>query len=142
MSRTLRGRGGAIANTHLSIKSIETAKKIQTSKTVSFDIEIDESIVITEDEYVYTKKARKTLPYMSQYELSALILARMAQLSSPAGSPLIPMSEIDNFDPLVIATKEVYARLPSLVIRRTLSDGSTEDWLLTDKNEPLEFPRL
>ena len=97
---------------------------------------------ILEEEYVPVIEKRKTSPYMSQYELSALILARVLQLSSPSGSPLIPMSEIDNFDPLVIATKEVYARLPPLVIRRTLNDGSTEDWLLTDKNNVLEFPRM
>jgi DNA-directed RNA polymerase subunit K/omega len=98
--------------------------------------------VVTEEDYVHVEAPRKTPPYMSQYELSALILARVVQLSSSVGSPLIPMSEIDNFDPLVIATKEVYARLPPLVIRRTLSDGSTEDWLLTDTENALEFPRM
>lgn len=105
-------------------------------------IDIIDAEVVPGDSYIHTKSTRKTPPYMSQYELSALILARMLQLTSSAGSPLIPMSEIDIPDPIKIATKEVYARLPNLVIRRTLSDGTTEDWLLTDKVNVLEFPRL
>jgi DNA-directed RNA polymerase subunit K/omega len=60
------------------------------------------------------------------------------------------MSEIDklpgvmgnSYDPLVIATEEVKRRLPNLIIRRTLEDGTTEDWLLNDKNHPMEFPRV
>lgn len=106
-------------------------------------MDVENSDVVTEGEYVPVKRVYKTSPYMSPYELSALILARVLQLSSPSGSPLIPMSELEgvSMDPLVIATMEVYARLPPLVIRRTLSDGSTEDWLLTDKKNPLEFPR-
>lgn len=85
---------------------------------------------------------RKTCPYMSQAELASLILVRTLQLQYPGSTPLLPASEIDNYDPLHIATKEVYARLPPLVIRRTLSDGSTEDWLLTDKQNVLQFPRM
>ncbi len=68
----------------------------------------------------------------------------MAQLTGPGGTPLLSTAEITNYDPLVIATTEVNARLPSLVVRRTLNDGSTEDWLLTDQTSGcvLEFPRL
>lgn len=87
-------------------------------------------------------KKRKTCPYMSQPELSSLILARTLQLLSPGGYPLIKLTENDSYNPSDIATREIYARLPPLVIRRTLSDGSTEDWLLTDKDNVLEFPRM
>ena len=118
--------------------------KIKKTKTLppTEESKLSISDIVSISEYVHTEAKRKTSPYMSPYELSALILARVLQLTSPSGSPLIPMSEIDNFDPLVIATKEIYNRLPPLVVRRTLSDGSTEDWLLTDKKNILEFPRM
>ena len=94
------------------------------------------------EEYTPTVATRKTPPYMSQYEYSALILARMLQLTGPTGAPLISPTECGSYDPLVIATEEVKRRLPALVIRRTLNDGSTEDWLLNDTVCPMEFPRI
>lgn len=103
--------------------------------------DIKDTTVIHEDEYKAPIK-RKTPPYMSQFELCGLIRARLIQLSSPNGMPLLPKSEIEGLDALQIAKKEVYARLPPLVIRRTLSDGSTEDWLLTDRKNAMEFPRI
>ncbi len=100
------------------------------------------SAVIAEEAYVPTPEQHKTLPYMSRYEYAALITARAAQLSGPNGRPLLPAAEITNYDPLYIATKEVNLRLPNLVIRRTLPNGTTEDWLLTDEKNPMHFPRL
>ena len=99
------------------------------------------SETIVEEEYVPTKEQKKTSPYMSQYEYCSLVSARVAQLTSRSlewNMPKIPITSPEDFDPLVIATKEVQQRLVSLVVRRKLPDGSTEDWLLGD----LIFPRM
>jgi DNA-directed RNA polymerase subunit K/omega len=98
--------------------------------------------IVPQEDYVPQTATRKTTPYMSVYEYSALIMARVLQLGSPGAMPLIPLKTMDDYDPLIIATKEVNARLPPLVIRRKLADGSIEDWLLTDTKEPLIFPRI
>lgn len=98
------------------------------------------SKIVNGSEYVEGKK--KTTPYMSIYEYSALIYARCVQLSFPNTFPLIPLTELGSYDTLVIATEEVKRRLPNLVIRRTLDDGTTEDWLLSDKKNPMVFPHI
>jgi DNA-directed RNA polymerase subunit K/omega len=108
-------------------------KKISTSHTTT---------IVPQEDYVPQAATRKTTPYMSVYEYSSLIMARVLQLGSPGAMPLIPLKDLEDYDPLVIATKEVNARLPPLVIRRKLADGSIEDWLLTDTKEPLIFPRI
>ena len=117
------------------------------SKTVHFahsrlHAESDETEFIITEEYIQPQ-VRKTNSYMSTFEYTALIVARILQLTSPGGAPLISMSELGNdLDPLSIATREIRMRLPSLVIRRTLNDGSIEDWLLNDKTNVLAFPRI
>jgi len=96
---------------------------------------------ITEEEYVPTEVEKKTSPYMSHFEYCALISARVAQLTSRSlewNMPKIPISPSESYDPLIIATKEINQRLVSLVVRRKLPDGTTEDWLLKD----LIFPRI
>ena len=98
-------------------------------------------VVVTEEEYIPTKTIRKTTPYISNYEYASLVLARMLQLSAPNGRPMISKKDITLYDPMVIATREINMRLPPLVIRRHLPDGSVEDWLLTDEENPLIFPR-
>lgn len=101
-----------------------------------------DSVVIAANVSSPLRTQRKTTPYMSRYEYAALINARILQLTSPGGKPLIPKSEIDNYDPLVIATKEIRLRLPSLIIRRTLPGGAVEDWLLNDTKNIMHFPRI
>lgn len=107
----------------------------------SDELLIEKSEIITEEEFIPSSLKKKTTPYMSQYEYTALILARALQLTSPYGIPLISIKNIDP-DPLVIARLEINARLPPLVIRRTLNDNTIEDWCLTDKSNPMEFPRI
>lgn len=99
------------------------------------------SETIAEEEYVPSEVTKRTPPYMSQYEYCALISARAAQLTSRSpewNMPKIPIEEVGSYDPLVIATEEIKRRLVSLVVRRKLPDGTTEDYLLKD----MIFPRI
>lgn len=94
---------------------------------------------VVEEEFVQPKIPKRTQPHMSPYEYCALISARVAQLTSRSTEWNMPKVPIDgNYDPLIIATKEVNLRLVSLVVRRKLPDGSTEDWSLKD----MIFPRI
>ena len=118
-------------------------KKVIPSKP-KIDVEVPEEIstsVIVEEEYVPVVIQKRTPPYMSQYEYCALISARVAQLTSRSiewNMPKIPITSPEGYDPLIIATEEVKKRLVSLVVRRRLPDGTTEDWLLKD----MIFPRI
>lgn len=88
----------------------------------------EESFSISED---YTRpKERKTSPYMSIYEYTALLNARTLQISKPMyeDAPKVPLVTPEDYDPISIATRELKAGLINLVIRRKLPDGTTEDW--------------
>ena len=100
----------------------------------------DQSEIISEEEYVAPKpKAKKTSPYMSVYEYCSLISARAVQIGvSSENEPRVPLLTPEDYDPLVIATREVHANLATLIIRRRLPDGSTEDWMPKD----MIFPRI
>ena len=113
----------------------KTKRPATTSKTKPL-LAVDSSIV--EEEYVSDEAVKKTTPYMSTYEYSALISARVAQLTSRSSEWNVPKIKIDSYDPRAIATAEVRQKLVSLVVRRKLPDGSTEDWPLKD----LIFPRI
>ena len=95
---------------------------------------------IAVEEYVAPVHAKKTSPYMSLYEYTALIRSRALQLGTPGTEPKIKIDpeNPEEYDPINIATKEVQMCLVSLVVRRTLTDGTTEDWYLKD----MIFPRL
>ena len=90
-------------------------------------------MAIEEEEYVHAPVQKKTTPYMSVYEYSALIATRCLQLEIPGQYPKV---ETGSFDYVVIATAEVRAGLVNLIIRRTLPDGSTEDLHPKDKFLP------
>lgn len=96
--------------------------------------------MIMASDLVATTPIRKTKPYMSIYEYSALISARAAQLTSrfESAKPLIPITKPEEHDPMYIATQEVKKKLVRLVVRRHLPDGTTEDFTLQE----LEFPRI
>lgn len=66
---------------------------------------------------------KKTTPYMSIYEYTALISARASVISNSGGFPLL-----EGCDPIIIARQEVDASLVTLIIRRHLPDGTYEDW--------------
>lgn len=96
----------------------------------------EEFELLEEVEYEPIKKQRKTAPFMSQYEYAALIAARAAQISSKNGT--IPYIITEDRDPITIATEEVKKKLVTLIIRRRLPDGTTEDW----RPSELQFPRI
>ena len=101
-----------------------------------------ESSELVEEEYYVPEQNKKTNACMSIYEYTALIRHRALQLGTPGTRPNIELDP-DNctpqdYDPINIATKEVLLGLTSLIIRRTLTDGTTEDWKPTD----MTFPRI
>jgi DNA-directed RNA polymerases I, II, and III subunit RPABC2 len=112
--------------------SMKDSKKQKTSQN-------DEVNILQEEEYVYCEKPRKTNPYMSLYEYSALIDVRALQLGFKNNLPKIDPTEIENYDPLNIAKLEIKRKLLSLVIRRYLPDGSYEDWYAKDLDSPNDF---
>lgn len=121
-------------------------KKASTKKVVkdaSEDIEFE--IVETTGDVEHATVAEETLApdrvrraYMSHYEYAALIIARTKQLSSQ--DPLVELDpeNPEDYDPINIATREVNQCLVSLIVRRALTDGSTEDWHPRD----MIFPRM
>lgn len=69
---------------------------------------------------------RLTDPIMTIYEFTRLIGRRDFQLRTGECEPLIDIG--DEIDTLEIARKELYAHVIPLVIRRTLPDGRSEWW--------------
>ena len=73
---------------------------------------------------------RKTLPYYSKYEFTALLATRAQQLADGA-KPLVSLEGILPADPLFVwkvAEREILEqRLPFLVHRR-MPDGKSEFW--------------
>lgn len=93
------------------------------------------SKIIDEEDYVPSVSPKKTSKWMSQYEYAAFVTYRI--LSYVYGTePDRELVKKYNYDTVQIAQAEVDAKIPRLVSRRTLPDGSVEDWLLQD----LEFP--
>ena len=73
---------------------------------------------------------RKTLPFMTKYELVA-ILAERAQEISEANTP-ITIQHVNGLTPIQIAKLELKnGTLPKKVIRR-LTDGTEEIWNINE----------
>lgn len=123
-------------------KKIVSSKKVEKPKKVKIEPKkvVEEISEIIEEEFVpAAPKPKMTTPYMSVYEYCALINARAVQLgSTPENGPRVPIERPEDYDPLLIATREIHAGLVTLIIRRTLPDGTTEDW---DPKEMI-FPRI
>lgn len=120
-------------------KKILTSKKMNEPKKVAEKISGKISEIIEEEFVPTAPKPKMTTPYMSVYEYCALINARAVQLgSTPENGPRVPIERPEDYDPLLIATREIHAGLVTLIIRRTLPDGTTEDW---DPKEMI-FPRI
>lgn len=97
-------------------------------------------IDVLEEGYAEPVNEKKTTPYMSDYEYTALIRARALQLGTPDAEPKISLNpeNPEEYDPINIATEEIRRCLTTLIIRRTLTDGTTEDWHPRD----MVFPRI
>ena len=77
---------------------------------------------------------KKTNPYMSIYEYTALISAWTSRIANTGDAT----DYLDGSkDPAVTAREEVDQHKATLIIRRKLADGSTEDWRPKD----MHFPR-
>ena len=108
-----------------------TSKKEVRSGAYTFEILDDDVMGDSSEEEKQTP--RKTSRYMSDYEFAGLICARALQLHAPGAKPLVTTRYMD---PQSIATKELWQRLVSLTVRRTLADGSIEDWHPSDMKFP------
>lgn len=115
-------------------KGVATSSK--SSKTIP--VKLESSVIVENKGTNATEK--KTSEYMSVYEYTALVRFRALQLGFPGVYPNIEIdpSKPEDFDPINIATKETRLCLTTLIIRRTLTDGSTEDW---DPKEMI-FPKI
>ena len=83
---------------------------------------IDDAVDVNLEQF-YVKKT--TYPYMNKYERTRTIGARATQIAN--GAPI--MVDRGNLtDPVLIAEKELKERKIPIKIRRTLPDGSFEDW--------------
>ena len=73
---------------------------------------------------------RTTLPYYSKYEFTALLGARMEQLSQGA-KPLVSLEGMNTSDPQFIeklALKEIMEQKLPMIIHRRMPDGTSEYW--------------
>lgn len=77
---------------------------------------------------------RKTNPYMSIYEYTVLISKWASHISNTGeGSGYLEEGK----DPVLIAKEDVDNHRATLIIRRKLPDGTTEDW----RPDEMYFPR-
>jgi len=70
-----------------------------------------------------------TTPYMTHYEYARVLGVRALQLFANH----LPQVDIEGcYEPIKIAMKELKAGKVKLVIRRTLPDGTIDDWNVRD----------
>jgi DNA-directed RNA polymerase I, II, and III subunit RPABC2 len=74
------------------------------------------------------KDKRTTLPYLTKFEKARLIGTRAIQISMGAKTCV----SFDKFDPIEIATKELYTKNIPLIIRRHLPNNKYEDWSISE----------
>ena len=72
---------------------------------------------------------KTTYPFITKYEKTRIIGKRALQLSCGA-KPLIDINTM--IDPLKIAMEEYKQKKIPIIIIRTLPDGRTEEWKLSD----------
>uniref|UniRef100_A0A6T8PCF3 Uncharacterized protein n=1 Tax=Hemiselmis andersenii TaxID=464988 RepID=A0A6T8PCF3_HEMAN len=75
------------------------------------------------------KQKRTTTPYMTKYERARIIGTRALQISMNA--PVMVDVGKDT-DPMKIAMLELAARKIPFIIRRTLPNGTSEDWAVNE----------
>ncbi|KAF7728040.1 DNA-directed RNA polymerases I, II, and III subunit RPABC2 [Apophysomyces ossiformis] len=74
-------------------------------------------------------KEKFTTPYLTKYERARVLGTRALQIS--LGAPVMIELQGES-DPLVIAKRELREKKIPLIVRRTLPDGSYEDWCIKD----------
>lgn len=78
--------------------------------------------------------SRTTSHIMTLHEYTALIIKRARELENDKAQPTLSRSELEAvcYDPVKIAKKEIDEKRVDLVICRTLSDGTKEEWHLNE----------
>ncbi len=86
-------------------------------------------------------KERRTLPYYSKYEQTALLGVRKQQLADGA-MPLVDIKEFIPSNHLFleqVAKKEIYDRKLPFIIHRRFPDGTSEYWSASELSVMWEF---
>lgn len=86
-------------------------------------------------------KERKTLPYYTKYEQTALLGIRKQQLADGA-LPLVDTKEFVPSNPLFleqVAKKEIYERKLPFIVHRRFPDGTSEYWSASELSIMWEF---
>ena len=86
-------------------------------------------------------KERKTLPYYTKYEQTALLGIRKQQLADGA-LPLVDTKEFIPSSPLFleqVAKKEIYDRKLPFIIHRRFPNGTSEYWSASELSVMWEF---
>jgi DNA-directed RNA polymerase I, II, and III subunit RPABC2 len=78
---------------------------------------------------IASKKQKITLPIMTKYEKAKVIGFRATQIAKGA-KVLVNVSGLK--DPFEKAEKELLEKMTPFIIRRTLPDGSHEDWKMEE----------
>ena len=87
-----------------------------------------EVVPITRD--VVQTASRKTLPYFSKYEYTALLGSRAQQLAEGA-KPLVGLEGMNTSDPRFVwklAEREILEQKLPYIIRRPMPNGEAEFW--------------
>jgi DNA-directed RNA polymerase I, II, and III subunit RPABC2 len=95
---------------------------------IIIDLENDECEDKKEKKQKIDKDQRVTLPYLTKFEKARVIGTRAVQISMGAKTCV----EFDSFDPIQIATKELYSKKIPLIIRRHLPNDKYEDWSINE----------
>ena len=89
--------------------------------------------VVEGESDVLVPNVRATTPYMTHYEYARVLGVRALQLTANH----TPQVELNGcYDPLKIAINELREGKVKLVIRRTLPDGTKDDWNVKDMHIP------
>jgi DNA-directed RNA polymerase I, II, and III subunit RPABC2 len=84
---------------------------------------------------------RRTLPYYTKYEQTALLGIRKQQLADGA-MPLVDIQEFIPSNPLFleqVAKKEIYDRKLPFIVHRRFPDGNSEYWSASELSVMWEF---
>ena len=76
-----------------------------------------------------SKKEKKTIPYLSKFEKARIIGNRAQQLAYGAQPKINTENLLDIYE---IATEELKQRKIPFIIRRTLPNGTHEDWRIEE----------
>jgi DNA-directed RNA polymerase I, II, and III subunit RPABC2 len=86
-------------------------------------------IIEIEDKEI-SNKPRITLPYLSKYEKARVLSVRSLEISKGAQLMIDNTDNVSN--PIELAKMELKEKKIPFIIVRTLPDGSTEEWKVSE----------